>query len=102
MAGDRTFDDDRWPDEDGHACCFLCGKRVDPKDPNRASYTSNAKAGGFLPGHGQCFSERLAKPGGQIEIEVAHRVALMAMSDVAIEREMRLARCSSVQPGFVQ
>lgn len=93
MAGTRTFDDDRWPDQDGHACCFMCGKRVDPLDPNRVSYSSNWKAGGFIPAHGPCLSERLAQPGGQIEVEVAHRVAVMAMSDQAIEQSMRAARC---------
>src|SRR5882762_10302823 len=81
MAGTRVFDDDRWPDNEGYACCFLCGRKVDPSDPHRASYSSNAAAGGFLPAHGQCLSARLSKPHphGQIEIEVAHRVALLAM-----------------------
>ena len=39
MAGDRPFDDDRFPDQEGFACCFLCGRPVDPRDKQRGSYT---------------------------------------------------------------
>jgi len=101
MSGSRTFDDDRWPDQDGHACCFVCGKKVDPRDKDRGTYTSNAKAGGQLPGHLSCFERVLQQPGGNIVLEVAHRTALLAMSDRQIEIQRQQANCA-ITPGAIQ
>lgn len=54
MGGERPFDDDRWPDEEGFAVCFMCGRKVDPRDPARGSYTGNVKACEPLPIHLPC------------------------------------------------
>lgn len=67
---ERPFDDGRWPDPVGKADCFLCGKKVDPKDPLRGSYEI-APAGAALPIHITCLNNR-----PMIQVEIAYRAAL--------------------------
>lgn len=95
MAGERVFDDDRWPDQDGHACCFLCGRKVDPRDSRRGTYTGNARAGGQLPAHLSCLEQKLGEPDGQLRLQVAWSVALKVMSDRQIDLALQAARCAT-------
>ena len=83
---DRAFDDDRWPDHDGHACCFLCGFEVDPLDKKRGSYTSNAQACDGLPIHLPCIHGNDA-----MQLQVKFLAAISTMSDANAKRSMRQA-----------
>lgn len=90
MSGSpRAFDDDRFPNLDGHACCFLCGRKVDPLDPHRGSYTPNAAAFAGLPAHLPCLEEAVKDPW---RLEVTAKQAMMQMSDANMKRELALAK----------
>lgn len=93
MSGERPFDDDRWPDEEGFACCFMCGRKVDPRDPKRGSYTMNARACDGLPAHLDClFGQDIMR------VQVAFMQALNQMTDANAKKAMRDARCATVAP----
>lgn len=78
MSGDRPFDDDRYPDSEGFATCFLCGRNVGPMDPQRGTYEI-APSGCQLPIHLPCASTFLAnRP--EVELEIAYRDALDKMA----------------------
>lgn len=74
MTGSRPFDDDRWPDEEGFACCFICGRKVDPSDPNRGTYEI-FPAGVKAPIHVPCAA-KLISEGGPLGIEIRYRAFL--------------------------
>lgn len=96
MGGDRPFDDDRFADEDGHACCFMCGRPVDPRDPKRCSYTPNARACEPLPAHQSCLA------GDSLHMErvrIAAMTAFNQMGSENIKRAREAARCAVVPPG---
>jgi len=97
---DRAFDDDRWPDEDLKACCFLCGRPVDPRDPGRGSYSPKPAACGFLPIHLSCAEPYANWSGGKCpkQMEVAAMKALMQMGEANARRAREAARCSIVSP----
>jgi hypothetical protein len=93
MSGERPFDDDRWPDQEGFACCFMCGKRVDPRDPSRGSYTINAKACEPIPCHLDCvFGQDMMR------VQVAFMAAINEMTDVQIKRARELAQVAVQSP----
>lgn len=94
MAGTRPFDDDRWPDQENFACCFICGKKVDPKDPRRGSYTGNAAACEPLPIHLPCLDGRHIW-----EIRIAFMTALNQMGDANAKRSLEAARCATAPAG---
>lgn len=97
MGGDRPFDDDRFPDEEGHACCFICGRKVDPSDPQRGSYTPNAAAACFIPIHLPCASAMLAQQGGDVRLRVLGASAYNQMGEYQMRRMMQLANCATSQ-----
>ena len=75
MALERPFDDARWPDRDGHAECFLCGRRVDPLDKHRGSY-EESPAGPALPIHLPCLNDYTDRP------EIANMLYHIAINDM--------------------
>lgn len=83
---ERAFDDDRWPDHEGKACCFMCGHPVEPTDDRRGTYTGNAKVGGELPCHLACLEGQDPE-----RIFVAWSQALMDMGMANVERARRNA-----------
>lgn len=89
MAGTRDFDDGRWPDQEGFAECFLCGRKVDPLDPLRGSYTPNAKAFSGLPAHLPCLETALDNP---LRLETIALATLSEMADAQIRLQLELAR----------
>lgn len=94
MSGNRAFDDDRWPeDETGHACCFLCGKKVDPLDPLRGRYSPNAKAFDGLPAHLPCLEAALKEH--PMNLQVAALTAINQMSDANMKKALRDAAIST-------
>jgi hypothetical protein len=93
MSGERAFDDDRWPDEETKACCFLCGRIVDPRDPKRGTYTPNVSACEPLPIHIPCLDN--------VPITEVHRIAvraLMTMSAANAKKMREAAKCAVVSP----
>jgi hypothetical protein len=92
MGGERPFDDDRWPDQEGFAVCFLCGRRVDPRDSHRGTYTSNASACEPLPLHLPCLDGR-----DMLQVETAFMRALLQMGDANAKRAREAARCASAE-----
>lgn len=93
MSGERPFDDDRWPDEEGSAHCFMCGKKVDPLDKHRVTYTMNASACEPLPAHGDCvFGADIMR------VQVAFMAALTEMGDANAKKAREAARCAIVSP----
>jgi len=90
VSGERLFDDDRFPDAEGFACCFMCGRKVDPRDPNRGTYTPNAGACEPLPAHLSC----LAGDGHHMErVRIAAMTAINQMGNANIKRAREAARC---------
>jgi hypothetical protein len=90
VSDSRAFDDDRWPDQEGFAVCFLCGRRVDPRDPNRGTYTPNAKACESLVAHvTPCLQDAVADPDRLMALAMT---ALSQMSDLALKGAQRAAR----------
>ena len=87
MAGDRPFDDERWPDQEGFADCFMCGRKIDPLDPQRGTYTANARACEPLPAHLDCLFGA-----NQMRVYVAFMTALNVMTDAQIKAFRRAAR----------
>lgn len=90
---DRPFDDDRWPNEEGKACCFLCGKPVDPLDPKRGTYTPNVNACEALPIHIPCLDN--------VPITSVQRIAvraLLQMGEANAKRMREAAKCAVVSP----
>lgn len=88
MAGTRPFDDARFPDQEGFAECFLCGRKVDPLDPMRGRYTPNANAFDGLPAHLACLEVAIKNP---IQLEAIALKALNEMGDVQMKRQLRAA-----------
>ena len=75
----RPFDDDRYPDQEGFGACFICGKKVDPLDPNRGTYEV-APSGCQVPIHVPCAARFLSsRP--EHELEILYRKALDEMAD---------------------
>lgn len=68
MAGTRAFDDGRWGDDEGFAECFICGKKIDPRDPSRGFY-SEPPSGPDLAIHVPCAA-RIHPPRGMLKREV--------------------------------
>lgn len=95
MSGERPFDDDRWPDEEGFACCFLCGRKVDPRDPQRGTYTPNAAACEPLPAHLSCLA---GDSNHMVRVQVAAMTAINQMSAATIKRSREAARCVAPSP----
>ncbi len=93
MGGERPFDDERWPDAEGFAACFLCGRKVDPRDPHRGSYTPNVSACEPLPIHLPCAEGKL-----ELHIQVAAMAALNQMTAYQIKRSQKAANISTVSP----
>jgi len=91
---DHAFDDDRWPDLDGRAACFLCGRKVDPRDPQRGTYTLNASACEPLPLHLPCLDDW-----DMMQVQVAFMQALNEMGDANAKRARDAARTAIVGPG---
>lgn len=92
MSGERAFDDDRWPDEEGFACCFMCGRKIDPLDPARGTYGTYVGGVAFhepLPLHVPCADG--VEP---TRIEVAYRTAMNQMGENAAKRMRAAARCA--------
>lgn len=86
MNDGRAFDDGRAPDLDGRADCFLCGRKVDPLDPQRGSYTANASACEPLPIHLPCLDGK-----DQTQVMVAFMAAINTMSDANAKRQLAAA-----------
>ena len=80
MAGDRAFDDERWPDPDGKADCFLCGKVVDPLDPKRGTYSINPPDI-RIPIHVPCVVPYFNGDQLSVKVEILYRKALDDMHD---------------------
>lgn len=99
MSGSpRPFDDDRYPDAEGGACCFLCGRKVDPRDPGRGTYGIYDKTGRIpvhepFPIHVSCADGK-----NSTQIEVAFRAAFNQMGANAVKRAREAARCAIVSP----
>lgn len=85
MSGERPFDDDRYPDEEGFACCFMCGKKVDPRDRDRVAYQLNAYVNP-LPAHGNCIFGA-----NMFIVQTAFLTAYQQMTDANALRAMREA-----------
>lgn len=83
MSGNRAFDDDRFPDAEGFAVCFLCGRKVDPRDPKRGTYEI-APAGCQVPIHLPCAAAFLAHR-HEIELEITYLAALDQMADANLK-----------------
>ena len=96
MSGERPFDDDRWPDFEGFACCFLCGRRVDPLDPHRGAYTSSTRDCESLPIHIPCivpyFSREVLSP----QVDILFRTAIAQMTDANVKAALRNANVNIV------
>jgi hypothetical protein len=92
MSGERPFDDARWPDEEGFADCFMCGKKIDPKDPRRGSYTINHLGCEPLPAHLDCLSTNV------LRVQVAFMAAINTMTDENVKRLRRLAQVEAPSP----
>lgn len=92
MSGERPFDDGRWPDEEGYADCFMCGKKIDPRDPSRCSYSINAAACEPLPAHRLCLQDIF-------RVQVAFIQAINTMTDEQARRMRAAARCIAPSPG---
>ena len=94
MSGERPFDDDRWPeDHTGHACCFLCGRKVDPRDPHRGSYTMNKRACEPLPIHLPCLDGH-----DMFQVQTMFMAALTEMGDANAKKAREAAACATVGP----
>lgn len=94
MSGERPFDDARWPDEEGFADCFMCGKKIDPLDPRRCSYTINHLGCEPLPAHGDCLFG-----GNVLRIQTAFMTAINTMTDLNARRLREQARVVAPSPG---
>lgn len=96
MSGERPFDDDRWPDEEGFACCFMCGKKVDPRDPGRGTFTMNAAACELIPAHLSCLEGYGGDQQKTDQVQIAYMTALNQMGQEQVRRSRRLAQCATV------
>jgi hypothetical protein len=74
----RPFDDGRFPDLEGFADCFLCGRKVDPMDDKRGTY-EEPPAGPLLPIHIPCLHGR-----NSLSVALEYHKALNEMSDRSI------------------
>jgi hypothetical protein len=97
MSGERAFDDDRWPDQEGFSVCFLCGRPVDPRDPDRGSYTARADSCDPLPIHLSCADAALREPGGGDGTRIMHAfmTAINEMGKVNAKRALEAARVAT-------
>jgi len=96
----RPFDDGHWPaDYSGKADCFLCGKKVDPLDPRRGTYTANAQACEPLPAHLGCLEEGLREDPTGMRVWTAFMGALNTMTGANAQALRRAARVSIVPQG---
>lgn len=84
MSGHRPFEDARFPDAEGFAECFLCGNKVDPRDPRRGTYEVSP-AGSQAPIHLPCAAKFIAQHRDH-ELEIAYRKSLVEMSDFAMKQ----------------
>lgn len=91
MSGnERAFDDGRFPDEEGYADCFICGKKIDPRDPKRGTYTMNRSAFDGLPCHLPCvFGQEIERT------QVAFMCAMNTMSDANMKQALHAARVAT-------
>lgn len=90
MSGERPFDDARWPDEEGFADCFMCGKKIDPLDKNRCKYTINHLGCEPLPAHGNCLFDQ--------RIEVVQTSFIQAINTMTDEQARRMCRLARMAP----
>lgn len=95
MAGSRGFDDERWADQEGFAACFLCGRKVDPRDPQRGTYTPNAQACEPMVAHIPCLQEAVKDP---VRLRVIAMTAINQMGQEAMKRFREEARCVAPSP----
>jgi hypothetical protein len=96
MSGERPFDDDRWPDQEGFACCFLCGRKVDPRDSNRATYTPDARCCEPIPAHlTPCLEEAVKNP---FRLKVIAMELIRQIGADAVRRSREAAQCAIVSP----
>ena len=84
MAAERPFDDARFPDLEGFAECFLCGRWVDPLDQNRGVY-EEPPAGPLLPIHLACAAPYVQ--GGVVGRARLSREYRRALNVMAIRQE---------------
>jgi hypothetical protein len=99
VSGHRPFDDDRWPDEEGFAVCFLCGHKIDPRDPNRGTYTPNAKSCEPIPAHlSPCLENGVKDSMSLLRLQASAMQALMEMGEANMKRFRAAARVSIVDP----
>jgi len=94
MSGERPFDDDRWPDEEGFACCFVCGRKVDPRDPFRGTFTMNARSCEAIPAHLDCLEGFGGDEEKTVRIQVAFMTAINEMSREQIKKYRLMANVS--------
>jgi len=95
VSDERLFDDGRFPDSDGRAECFWCGRKVDPLDPKRVTYTPNAAACEPLPAHESC----LAGDSNHMErVRIAAMAAINQMGNANIKRAREAAQCVAPSP----
>lgn len=99
MSGKRPFDDDRFPDQEGYACCFLCGRKVDPRDPHRGGYTAKASACQVLPIHVPCIASYFHGDVLDPQVEVLFYRALHEMTDANMKKALEAAKVASVPIG---
>ena len=99
MSGERAFDDDRWPDQEGFAHCFLCGRKVDPRDPHRGSYTAKHLACDPMPIHVPCIVPYFHD--GQLDQQVTTLFchALYEMRDANLKKFLEAAKVATTAPG---
>lgn len=91
MNDGRAFDDGRAADLDGRADCFLCGRKVDPLDPQRGSYTANAAACEPLPIHLPCLDDHRG------HVMAMFMSAINTMSDANAKRQLARAAVATAE-----
>jgi hypothetical protein len=91
----RAFDDGRFPDADGRAECFLCGRKIDPLDPRRGGYTPNHLAFDGLPAHLDCLEREVHDP---MRLQAIALAALVQMTETEAKRQLTAANVSVVAP----
>lgn len=94
MSGtERAFDDARWPTLEGKAECFLCGRKIDPLDPLRGSYTPNHLACDGLPLHLPCANGK-----NTWQIQTAALTAMTQMTEANLKQALKYANVSTTPP----
>lgn len=98
MSGERPFDDDRWPDQEGFASCFMCGRKIDPRDRDRGTFTMNNQAADAIPAHLSCLEGFGGDAAKTIRVQVAYMTALNTMTKDAIRAYRQRAGVVAPEP----